>query len=188
MSDQIVVEAVTRKLEGKGASRRLRRLESLMPAVVYGGDKEPASISIVHKEMMKFVNKESFFTSILSLEIDGVAEQVVLQDLQRHAAKPLILHADFLRVNDNTVIKQRIPLHFINEEACKGVKEQGGKITHQMVEVEVVCAAKDLPEYIEVDMIGFEKGAIVHISDLVFPAGVKSVQLEVSHDLPIASV
>jgi len=188
MSEQIVVVANARTDEGKGASRRLRRTQGFMPAVVYGGDKAPASISVEHKEMMKFIEKEAFFTSILNLEVDGTAEQVVIQDLQRHPAKEALLHADFLRVNDNTVLKQRIPLHFINEVACKAVKEQGGKIQHLMVEVDVTCKAKDLPEYIEVDMLEVEKGAILHISDIVFPEGVQSTQLLAEHDLPIASV
>lgn len=188
MSDSIVVVAQARNDEGKGASRRLRRNAGQMPAVIYGGDKAPASISVEHKEMMKFVEKEEFFTSILSIEVDGAAEQVVIQDLQRHPAKEALLHADFLRVDEETVIKQLVPLHYTNEDACKGVKLQGGKIKHLMVNIQVVCKAKDLPNFVEVDMIDYEKGAIVHLSDVTLPENVKSAQLVAGNNLPIASL
>jgi len=190
MSETIVVIAKTRSDEGKGASRRLRRLEGLMPAVVYGGSKDPASISIEHKEMLKFIENEAFFSSVLSLEIDGAAEQVVIKDLQRHPAKEQLLHADFLRVDASTVLHKNVPLHFINEESCVGVKTQGGKIQHVMSEVEVSCTADKLPEYIEVDMAEVEAGTTLHISDLKLPEGVSSVQLALgaSHDLSVVIV
>lgn len=188
MSDSIVVVAKARNDEGKGASRRLRRNEGQMPAVVYGGETAPVSVSVEHKEMMKFVQKEAFFTSILSIEIDGNAEKVVVQDLQRHPAKDAILHADFLRVTEETVLKQTVPLHYVNEDTCKGVKEQGGSIKHLMVNIDVVCKAKDLPNHIDVDMTNYEVGAIVHLSDVVLPENVKSAQLVSGNDLPIASL
>lgn len=190
MSDKIVVVAQARNDEGKGASRRLRRIAGLMPAVVYGGEKDAQSISVEHKEMLKHIEKEAFFTTVLDLEIDGNVEQVVIKDMQRHPAKEIILHADFLRVNADTVLHQHVPLHFINEESCVGVKQQGGKISHVLAEIEVSCTAATLPEFLEVDMAAVEAGTTLHISDIKLPEGVTSVQLShgEDHDLPVVSV
>lgn len=187
-SEAIVVIATKRDDLGKGASRRLRRNAAFMPAIVYGGKKKPANISIEHKEMMKYIENEAFFSSVVDIEIDGKAESVIIKDMQRHPSRPLILHADFLRVSKTTVLHVHVPLHFLNEETCVGVKTQGGSIQHVLVEVEVSCKANALPEFIEVDMAEVEKGQTLHISDLVLPKGVTSIQLEHGHDLPVVNV
>ena len=116
---EFTINAKARADVGKGASRRLRRLDSVVPAIVYGGDKAPQMISIPHKDLVWFLSEESFFTSVLNLDIDGNVESVVLKDLQRHPAKPLLMHADFLRVDANTKITLHVPLHFLNEDSCK---------------------------------------------------------------------
>ncbi len=190
MSDAITVVATKRDDLGKGASRRLRRNSNFMPAVVYGGKTKPVMISIEHKEMLKYEKNEAFFSSVLDLEIDGKVQTVILKDLQRHPAKPMMIHADFLRVSKSTVLNVHVPLHFINEDTCKGVKIEGGKIQHAMIELEISCKASALPEFIEVDMADVVKGQTLHISDLVLPKGATSVQLSIgaSHDLPVCSV
>ncbi len=188
---EYTVNAKLRQDAGKGASRRLRRLANEVPAIVYGGKKEPMAIMIPHKDLVKDLEDEAFYTSLITLEIEGSgSEQVVLKDLQRHPAKPLLMHADFLRVDASTKITMRVPLHFINETTCHGVKVQGGIIAHAATELEVVCFPKDLPEYIEVDMQAIEVGHSVHISDITLPEGVESVALShgEDHDLPIANV
>lgn len=182
--------AVSRTVTGKGSSRRLRRLENLVPGIVYGGKAEPTQIAIAQNVFTKALEDESFYSSIVSLEIDGKAQNVILKDLQRHPAKPIILHADFMRVDAKTEIVVNVPLHFVNEEQCVGVKMQSGKIQHEASEVEVRCLPKDLPEYIEVDMTEIEAGTTLHLSDVTLPKGVVSTQLALGegHDLPIASV
>ena len=190
MSSEYTVNAKARTDVGKGASRRLRRLASEVPAIIYGGDKAPQMISIPHKDLVWFLEDEAFFSSVLTIDVDGNKESVVIKDLHRHPAKAQILHADFLRVSADTKITLQVPLHFINEEGCHGVKMQGGSITHAMTELEVQCLPKDLPEFIEVDMLDLKTGDIVHISDLKLPAGVESTALILGedHDSAVASV
>lgn len=190
MSDAFTLEAKSRADVGKGASRRLRRLEDKIPAIVYGASKDPVSITLEHNELWHQLENEAFFSHIISLKVDGKAEDVLLKDLQRHPSKSIIMHADFLRVDKNKAITVNVPLHFINEEACIGVKMQGGRVSHTATDIEVRCLPKDLPEYIEVDMIEVETGQVLHISDVTLPEGVESVALShgSDHDLPIANV
>ena len=190
MSSDYTVSATVRADVGKGASRRLRRLEGEIPAIVYGGEKAPQMLNLIHKDLIRLLNDEAFYTSILTLDVDGQKESVILKDLQRHPAKLRVLHADFLRVNADTPITLHVPLHFINEESCVGVKLQGGNITHAATDVEVQCLPKDLPEFIEVDMAKVETGTTLHISDLTLPAGVSSTALALGedHDQAIATV
>ncbi|AMO69512.1 MAG: large subunit ribosomal protein L25 [Zhongshania aliphaticivorans] len=190
MSSDYTVSATVRADVGKGASRRLRRLEGEIPAIVYGGEKAPQMLNLIHKDLIRLLNDEAFYTSILTLDVDGQKESVVLKDLQRHPAKLRVLHADFLRVNADTPITLHVPLHFLNEDICVGVKLQGGNITHAATDIEVQCLPKDLPEFIEVDMAKIETGTTLHISDLVLPAGVSSTALALGedHDQAIATV
>jgi len=177
MSKKFVIEASSRADLGKGASRRLRRLNDAIPAIIYGGDKAPANISLDHGKLLHSVENEAFFTSILTLNVDGVAESVIVKDLQRHPAKPRILHADFQRVSADHVIHVKVPLHFINEATAVGVKTGGGKVMHLMTELEITCLPNDLPEFIEVDVKSLNVGDSLHIADLTLPAGVTSVAL-----------
>ena len=190
MSDINSLVAELRQDMGKGASRRLRRLENKVPAVVYGTDKEPESISVLAKELDKSLMNEAFYSHILTLNIEGKSQQVVLKNLQRHPAKALILHADFLRVDANHKIHMTVPLHFTNEAQSKAVKLQGAVISHQMSNVEVACLPKDLPEFIEVDLADIELGQIVHLSDLKLTDGVEIVALTHGddHDTAVITV
>ena len=189
MSD-FTLNANSREDMGKGASRRLRRLADQVPAVVYGGKADAQSISLLHKDLAHACENESFYSQIIELDIDGKSESVILKDLQRHPAKALILHADFLRVDKKQKLTIKAPLHFINEDSCIGVKMQGGVVSHSMTELEISCLPADLPEFIEVDMQDVEVDQIVHISDLKLPEGVESVALShgSDHDLAIAAV
>lgn len=190
MSDTYILEATSRADAGKGASRRLRRLENKVPGIVYGGKSEPASISMDHDPLWHQLENEAFFSSIIQLKIDGKAEDVLLKDLQRHPAKNIIMHADFLRVDKNQAIVVQVPLHFVNEDSSVGVKVQGGRVAHQANEIEIRCLPGDLPEYIEVDMAEVEVGQVIHLSDVTLPEGVVSVALGLGeeHDLAIANI
>ncbi|KTD16808.1 50S ribosomal protein L25/general stress protein Ctc [Legionella jordanis] len=185
----IVLEAESRKDIGKGASRRLRRLENKVPAVIYGGEKAPKAIHLLHNKVVKALENESIYSSVFDLNVDGKVEHVILKDLQRHPYKPVILHMDLQRVSAKDILVKHVPLHFTNEQNAKGVRA-GGIITHTMTQVEVKCQVKNLPEFIEVDMTDVALDDVVHLSDLKLPKG---VQLTVdakdgSHNLPVVSI
>ena len=171
MSASFIVTAELRTDQGKGASRRLRRTGRL-PGILYGAHKEPTMISLLHNEMVHHLEDEAFYSNLLTLNLGGSQETVVLKDLQRHPAKPFIMHADFQRVQADEKIRLHVPLHFINEAKCPGVKA-GGKVSHQLTDVEISCLPKDLPEFIEVDMAEMDVGDALHLSQLKLPAGVE---------------
>ena len=189
-TEDFKLDATLRDDTGKGASRRLRREAGLVPAIVYGGRKNPVNISLSHNELSKHLENEAFYSHIITLNVAGKDEDVILKDLQRHPAKPQILHVDFLRVSKTKKFTTRVPLHFINEDTSTGVKVQGGTASHSMTELEISCLPGDLPEFIEVDLAEVEVGQIVHISDLQLPKGVESVALAhgTDHDLPVATI
>ena len=194
MSDVFTLSAELREDAWKGASRRLRR-ENGVPAIVYGGkaggnDRKPQAIIMKANELNKLLESEAFYSSVITLNVAGKEEQVILKDLQRHPAKNMIWHADFLRVSKNTKIKAHVPLHFINEETCVGVKTGGGVVAHQLTSLDIICNAGDLPEFIEVDLINLEVGGHIHLSDLKLPKGVESLALShgAEHDTSVVSV
>ncbi|HEB05782.1 MAG TPA: 50S ribosomal protein L25/general stress protein Ctc, partial [Halomonas sp.] len=176
MSDFILKASVRNDL-GKGASRRLRRANQLVPAVVYGGEKGAQSISVEKTAFYKAIEDESFFSSVIKLMIDGKEEQVVVRDLQRHPFKPLLTHADFLRVDATHEITINVPLHVTGEEKCVGIKDQGGELHILANEIAISCLPKDLPDFLEIDISNVELGTTLHLSDLTLPAGVTSVDL-----------
>jgi large subunit ribosomal protein L25 len=184
----ITLIAKSRTDLGKGASRRLRHAD-LVPGIVYGAGKEPVSVTFEQKELRKAEVVEAFYSSVLNLEIDGAAEQVVLKAVQRHAFKEQIQHLDLLRVDATQKLTTAVPLHFINEETAEAVKN-GGVVAHIANEVELSCLAADLPAFIEVDISKMAIGDTIHISDLKLPEGVESVELTKgeAHDLPLVSI
>jgi large subunit ribosomal protein L25 len=190
MSGEFTLKAETRTDLGKGASRRLRRLENRVLGIVYGGKSKPSPITVAMNEIVKLAENEAFFTSLVDLNLDGKSEQVVIKDMQRHPAKETIMHVDFLRVSAKTKITMHVPLHFTNEEICHGVKMEGGTVSHALNDIEVSCLPKDLPEYIEVDMEALKVGDNIHLSDLTLPKGVESVALAhgEDHDLLVSAV
>lgn len=190
MSDQFEVNAEVREDMGKGASRRLRRLADQVPAIIYGGGKDPQPLTLVRKDLEKALENEAFYSQVLTVNVGKSKEKAILKDLQRHPAKNRVLHADFLRIDENVAIKVNVPIHFLNEESCKGVKIGGGMIQHQTTDIEIQCLPSDIPTYIEVDMQDIDVGEIVHLSDITLPEGVTSVALALGedHDLAVASV
>ena len=188
MSASFNLEAELRTDLGKGASRRLRH-EEKFPAVVYGSGKEPQSLTLDHKKFMHSLENEAFYSHILTLNVAGDEQQVILKDLQRHPAKIAVMHADFLRVSATEKLHLHVPLHFINADICPGTKE-GGLVTHSITEIEVACFPQDLPEYLEVDLSSLELDQSLHMSDINVPENVELVELAhgEGHDQTVASV
>ena len=188
MSQNFMVKAQLRTDKGKGASRRLRH-QGKIPGIVYGADQEPTMISMIHDDILHAIEDESFFSHILSLDIEGKKEDVIIKDLQRHPARVQVMHVDFQRIDKNKLLHVHVPLHFVNEEKCVGVK-MGGLVTHLMTEIEITCLPQYLPEYIEVDILSLGVNESIHLSDIPMPQGVKNVALEqgADHDLPVCSI
>ena len=182
------LEAESRSDKGKGASRRLRR-DGMVPAVIYGGSEEPQSIKLVHSEILKRLEHEAFYSHILTVNVDGKPSKTILRDMQRHPAKPVIMHMDFMRVDESKPIRVHVPLHFIGEDVAPGAKE-GGLISHDLVEVALEVLPKHLPEYIEVDISAMDIGDSLHLSDLKLPETGSLVELArgEGHDLPVVSI
>ncbi|MDV3239314.1 MAG: 50S ribosomal protein L25/general stress protein Ctc [Gammaproteobacteria bacterium] len=189
MGTSFELTAESRNDMGKGASRRLRR-EGKVPAILYGGDGEPKMLSLVHNELVRRLEDEAFYSHILAVNIDGKTEQAVLRDLQRHPAKPVIMHVDLQRVKAGEKLRMQVPLHFVGADVAPGVKTAGGLFIHELNEVEVECLPKDLPEFIEVDVSGMNVSDHLHLSDLRLPAGVELTELHrgEGHDLAVAHI
>ncbi len=168
------LNAQVRTLQGSGASRRLRHANKV-PGIIYGGTAAPIMIELDHNTLLLSLRKEAFHASVLTINVDGKAETVLLRDSQMHAYKPLVLHVDFQRVDTTHAIHQKVPLHFINAEIAPGVKLAGGNVSPAMNEIEVTCLPQDLPAFIEVDLKSLEGGQSLHVSQLVFPNGVKPI-------------
>jgi large subunit ribosomal protein L25 len=172
---QLEFNATKRDGQGTGASRRLRRT-GRVPAILYGGGAaEPQSISIDHNELFQLLRKEAFYSSVLSVSVDGAKELCLLRDVQRHPYRPVILHADFQRVDATQKIHQKVPLHFVNADLSPGVKLSGGMVQHVLSDLNVRCLAQDLPSFIEVDLKDLTANHSLHVSELVLPAGVEAV-------------
>ncbi|WP_415036328.1 50S ribosomal protein L25/general stress protein Ctc [Azonexus sp.] len=168
---QFEVIASARSVQGSGASRRLRRAGTV-PGIVYGGEAASVAIETNHNDLILKLKKEAFHSSIINLVIDGKKEQVLLRDFQKHAYKPLVLHVDFQRVDAKRELHIKVPLHFVNEDVAPGVKLGGGLVNHITSEIEIQCLAKDLPEFIEVDVGALKLGENIHASQLKLPKGV----------------
>ena len=181
------IKATGRTDAGKGASRRLRRAASI-PAIVYGGNAEPKSIQLEHEKTWLASQNEWFYSSILSLDIDGTVESVLLRDMQRHPYKQQIVHLDFQRVDANQALRASVPLHFLNQEKSPAGKSAEVVVTHELNEVTVSCLPKDLPEFIEVDLSNLKQGDIVHLSDIKLPNGVELPELKLGKEHDVAVV
>ena len=190
MAEQIVLRAEFREELGKGSSRRLRRLSEKVPGILYGGGVDPVPLSLTYRDLSKAMQEETFFSQILELSVGDKTQACVLRDLQRHPATDKVQHIDFLRIQEDMPVQLHVPLHFINEDRCVGVKLGGGRIAHNLIEVEVSCLPKDLPEYIEIDVEDLDVGGSIHLSDLGLPEGVSIVALGLGedHDIPVVSV
>ena len=181
------IQATGRKDEGKGASRRLRHAAQI-PAIVYGGHAEPTSIQLEHEKTWLASQNEWFYSSILSLELDGKVERVLLRDMQRHPFKQQIMHLDFQRVSENEALRVAVPLHFLNQDKSPAGKTAEVVITHELNEIQISCLPKDLPEFIEIDLANLKAGDTVHLSEVKLPAGVEVPQLKLGADHDVAVV
>lgn len=171
---QIEISATARKLQGTGASRRLR-IAGRVPGIVYGGGKEAQAIELDHNTVFHQLRREAFHSSILKLVLEGAVEQVLLRDVQMHPYKPLVLHIDFQRVAKDQKVHMKVPLHFVNADIAPGVKLSSGIVSHVMTEIEVSCLPGNLPEFIEVDLASLALGHSIHVSDLKLPKGVEAI-------------
>jgi large subunit ribosomal protein L25 len=171
MENLFEVQAELRTDQGKGASRRLRHAGKV-PAIMYGGEDAPVSLTVDHNKFIRHLSEEAFYAHILTLVVDGKKNKVVLKDLQRHPASDVrIMHADFLRIDAKQAMTMTVQIHFIGGDVSPGVKE-GGAVSHLMTDVEISCLPKDLPEYIEVDISTLELDHSIHLTELVLPKGV----------------
>ncbi len=188
MSSVFEFIAESRSAAGSSAAKVVRR-KGRVPAVIYGGDSAPEMLALEHNEILKHLAHEVVYSHVLDVKIGSKTEKAVLKHIQRHPAKPQILHIDFMRVDETHKLKAHVPLHFVNEINSIGVKK-GGVVTHAMVDVEVLCMPSLLPEFIEVDLASADIGSIIHLSDLVLPRGVEIPVLAqgVEHDHPVVQV
>ncbi|MBR38453.1 MAG: 50S ribosomal protein L25/general stress protein Ctc, partial [Idiomarina sp.] len=183
------IKATVRTDKGKGASRRLRHADKV-PAILYGGKDEPIALELDHNKVNNMADYEAFYSHILTLEIDGKKHQAILKDMQRHPYKPKLTHLDFQRVEKGHKLHTHVPLHFLNEETAKGVKDEGGVVVHHVNDVEIMVLPKDLPEYLEVDIANLSVGDTIHLTDLNLPEGVELVELTKGedHDQAVVSI
>lgn len=189
MSDEFDLVAEFREDQGKGASRRLRK-EGKVPAIIYGGGRPPRALAFDHNKVLRELETESFYSSILNIKVGNKSQPAVVKDVQRHPAKPFILHMDFQRIVEGEAIRMNVPLHFVGEEKAPGVRTDGGTVSHLMSDVEVACLPKDLPEYLEIDVSKLELNDMLHMSDIPLPPGVELPELAQGpeHDHPIVSI
>ena len=181
MSEQVHLNASNREVEGKSSSRKLRR-DGSVPAVVYGGEKDPMKISILEKDIAKASEIPGFATQILSINISGEEQNVILKELQRHPATQRVLHADLQRVDPDTKINISVPVRFLNEDNCMGVKMHGGAISRLINDIDITCLASNLPEYLEVDVAELDVGDSIFLSALNLPDGVEIPSLSLGED------
>ena len=168
----IEISARKREMQGTNAARRLRRM-GRVPGIVYGGQQGAVNIELDHKELYLSLRNERFHASILTLDVGGTKEQVLLRAVNMHAYRPQVQHVDFQRVQKDKKLHMKVPLHFTNAEKSPGVKEQGGVVSHVLNELDITCFPDDLPEFIEVDLGNLAVGNSIHARDLALPKGVE---------------
>lgn len=184
---KIEINAKTRDTKGTGASRRLRHAGTT-PGVLYGGTKDALSLELDTKELFMQFRHEAFHASILTLNLNGKKESVILRDFQMHPVRNNIQHIDFQRINENEKINVKVPFHFTNEDTAPGVKLEGGLVSHIMTEIDISCLPKDLPQYIEVDLGSLAMGDSIHLSEVSIPDGVELTTLTEENDPVITSI
>ena len=186
MAISFELNAEARTDTGKGASRRLRHAGKV-PAIMYGGGKDPESLTLSHNEVMRNLANEAFYSHILTIKSGGSETRAILRDLQRHPSRPVVMHMDLQRINESEKLKTQAPVHILGEENSAAVKA-GGLVSHDMTEVAIECLPKNLPEYIEIDISAMEVGDVLHLSDLKVPEGVTLIDLARENDLAVVSI
>ena len=189
MADNFDLIADIREDQGKGASRRLRKT-GRVPAIIYGAGRPPRSLTFDHNKVIKQLESESFYSSILNIKVGDKSQAAIVKDIQRHPAKMQIMHMDFQRIVEGEKIKMNVPIHFVNAEESVGVREGGGSVSQLINDVEVSCFPKDLPEYFEVDIIDLDIDQMLHLSDITVPKGVEIPELAQGpeHDHAMVSI
>ncbi len=188
MSTHHSVVAELRENQGKGASRRLRH-EGKVPAIIYGGHRDPVALALNQNELLHASEHESFYSSIIEIRVGSdSSQQAVVRDMQRHPYKPIIMHVDFMRVTADELLTISVPVHFVGEEKSPAGKAAGVVIQYLMTEIEIEALPKDLPEYLSVDLSNIEAGDSIMLSEVVLPEGVRIPALEsgTEHDTVIA--
>ena len=183
------LDAELRTDAGKGASRRLRHAGKI-PAVIYGGKQDAQSLTLSHNQIFHSLEHEAFYAHILTVNIDGKAQQAILRDVQRHPSQPVIMHIDLMRVDAKQKLHVHVPVHIIGAEEAKGIKLGGGLLSHDASDIFLECLPKDLPEFIEVDVTDLDVGESLHLSNITLPEGVSSLDLArgEGHDLSVVSI
>jgi len=189
MSQDFDLIAEIRTDQGKGASRRLRH-EGKVPAIIYGAGRPPRQLAFDHNQVIRQLETESFYSSILNIKVGDKSQAAIVKDIQRHPSKRLIIHMDFQRIVADEKIRMNVPIHYVNEDIAVGVKQGGGSVSRLMNDIEVSCLPKDLPEYFEVDIAGLDLNEMLHLSDIKLPAGVEIPELAhgPEHDHAIVSI
>lgn len=186
-SNSIIITAQLREITGTNKVRNLRKNE-MVPAVIYGNEAEVQKVNIPLNELLKASQNDLFYTQILLIAIDGKEEKVVLKELQREPQKGKLLHADFMRVSRKTILKVTVPINFINEENCLGVKTEGGVVIKTAREIEVSCSAENIPESIDIDIENLNLNESLRLSDVVLPEGAEVPGLTEETDQLVVSV
>ncbi len=189
MSKDFDLVAEIREDRGKGASRRLRH-QGLVPAIIYGAGRPPRALTFEHSKVIRQLENESFYSSILNIQVNEKSQAAILKDIQRHPSKPLIMHMDFQRIVEDERIRMNVPIHYTNAEEAVGVRQEGGSVSQLITDIEVSCFPKDLPEYFEVDIQNLGLNEMLHISDIKLPEGVEIPILAQGpeQDRPIVSI
>ena len=177
MTDSNIINAELREDVGKGASRRLRR-QGKIPAVLYGGETAPATLTLEHDPIRHAAETESFYSSIMEIQVaDGRKQTVIVRDVHHHPFKPQIMHLDFQRVSATEVLRMSVPIHYTGEDESEAGKSSGVIIQHLVTEVEISALPANLPEFLAVDLSGLEDGGVVMLSDIMLPEGVEIIAL-----------
>ena len=189
MNDDFDLIADIREDQGKGASRRLRH-QGKVPAIIYGAGRAPRALVFGHNRVLQQLENESFYSSVLNIKVGEKSQAAILKDVQRHPAKPQVMHMDFQRIVEDQEIKMQVPLHFLGEDVAPGVKVGGGSISHMITDVEVVCLPRHLPEYLDIDVSELELDAMLKMSDIQLPEGVTIPALAQGEDAdrPVVSI
>jgi large subunit ribosomal protein L25 len=172
MAKDFDLVAEIREDAGKGASRRLRR-EGKVPAIIYGGGRKPRALVFDHNRVLQQLDNEKFYSSVLSIKVGNKSQAAILKDVQRHPAKPYILHMDFQRILEDQEIRMNVPIHLVGADVAPGVKQEGGTVSQMRNDIEVVCLPRNLPEYLELDISELELDGLKYLADIPLPEGVE---------------
>ncbi|MDH3510573.1 MAG: 50S ribosomal protein L25/general stress protein Ctc [Gammaproteobacteria bacterium] len=186
MAKEFDLIAEVREVSGKGASRRLRR-SGKVPAIIYGAGKAPTAITFETNQLLRKMEQEAFFSSVLTVKVGRKSQQVILKDVQAHPAKRMVLHVDLQRIVADEKIRMTVPIHFLNEDVAPGVKA-GGSISHMMTEVDITCLPADLPGFLDLDVGEVELDELLRLSDIPLPSGVEIPDLALDNDRDVVSI